>query len=654
MKSLKLIAYTLTVWMQLSLFSTYGQSPVGIGQWRTHYPTSDNAHNLVPVGNRLYCANAISIFYYDKEDKALTSISKKDGLTGTDISRLGSYQSKQLLVGYSDGNIDIVNGNVYTQFNDIQRASITGSKNINHFYTYGNNVFVSTDYGLSIINMDRQEVSDSYMNVTSDGSANIFYASVISQDGDSIYVASQKGILAANYSPGINLRDYNSWKLYDSTVGLPAGTTKSIGRLGNTIFAGVNNKGLYYFDGTQWHSTGIAGTDIRTVSSGDASIVVSLDDKIIQCTSVSASQTFYTNYFNSPYDAFVDNAGTIWFSQPSFGIVYYNPTVQNVGAPNGPSTQDVYRMKYINEQIVSLRGGLNASYGNDYKDIAIMFLSKNDVWTSYGKYSGNGIPPVPRDVMDGAYHPGTNKWYFSTYGYGLLKYDPVANQFSLLDTNTTPALKSMFLSGLTTEADGTVWLCAPRILGTADVPFLYAISPDGSWHPFKAFQANGRDPQGIVIDQQSNKWMFLNASNGIQGLMMFKEINKNTGTSTQVYFGTDDASGALPNMNVNTVDVDKTGQVWVGTNQGICVFTNPSQIKPYSIPKAYLPIVNGFPLFFDKRINIIKVDGANRKWVGTPDGVFLLSSDGLETIHKFDKDNSPLVDNNIYAITINE
>ena len=49
----------------------------------------------------------------------------------------------------------------------------------------------------------------------------------------------------------------------------------------------------------------------------------------------------------------------------------------------------------------------------------------------------------------------------------------------------------------------------------------------------------------------------------------------------------------------------------------------------------------------------IAVDGANRKWVGTAKaGVFLFSDDGLETIHHFTTDNSPLLSDNIFEIAI--
>jgi hypothetical protein len=52
-------------------------------------------------------------------------------------------------------------------------------------------------------------------------------------------------------------------------------------------------------------------------------------------------------------------------------------------------------------------------------------------------------------------------------------------------------------------------------------------------------------------------------------------------------------------------------------------------------------------------VKCITIDGGNRKWIGTSgSGVYLISHDGLETIHHFTVDNSPLISNNIYSIAI--
>jgi len=59
-------------------------------------------------------------------------------------------------------------------------------------------------------------------------------------------------------------------------------------------------------------------------------------------------------------------------------------------------------------------------------------------------------------------------------------------------------------------------------------------------------------------------------------------------------------------------------------------------------------------LMYRQPVSKIKVDGADRKWLGTLGaGVFLVSSNGQETIHHFTKDNSPLPSNNILDIDIN-
>lgn len=48
----------------------------------------------------------------------------------------------------------------------------------------------------------------------------------------------------------------------------------------------------------------------------------------------------------------------------------------------------------------------------------------------------------------------------------------------------------------------------------------------------------------------------------------------------------------------------------------------------------------------------IAIDGANRKWVGTQNGVWMLSSDGKKIIHHFTIANSPLLSNDVKKIGI--
>jgi len=57
---------------------------------------------------------------------------------------------------------------------------------------------------------------------------------------------------------------------------------------------------------------------------------------------------------------------------------------------------------------------------------------------------------------------------------------------------------------------------------------------------------------------------------------------------------------------------------------------------------------------FEEEVTAIAVDGANRKWLGTHNGIFLQSPDGETEIAHFNTENSPLLNNNITDIEIDQ
>jgi hypothetical protein len=61
------------------------------------------------------------------------------------------------------------------------------------------------------------------------------------------------------------------------------------------------------------------------------------------------------------------------------------------------------------------------------------------------------------------------------------------------------------------------------------------------------------------------------------------------------------------------------------------------------------------PLLEKETITAIAVDGANRKWFGTKSsGVYLISADGETELEHFNTENSPLLNNEITDIAINQ
>ncbi|NCX95688.1 MAG: T9SS C-terminal target domain-containing protein, partial [Chitinophagia bacterium] len=120
---------------------------------------------------------------------------------------------------------------------------------------------------------------------------------------------------------------------------------------------------------------------------------------------------------------------------------------------------------------------------------------------------------------------------------------------------------------------------------------------------------------------------------------------------------TGSGSGNLPSTTVNSLAIDKNDNLWIGTADGIAILYNASSaIRLKS--DAETPVVQydqyaGY-LFKGEIVRAIAVDGANRKWIGTDNGVWLLSPDAVNSsiLLRFTTQNSPLPDNRIRKITI--
>jgi hypothetical protein len=97
----------------------------------------------------------------------------------------------------------------------------------------------------------------------------------------------------------------------------------------------------------------------------------------------------------------------------------------------------------------------------------------------------------------------------------------------------------------------------------------------------------------------------------------------------------------------------------VGTKEGLYSFECTSAIFNDENPckgTRQIVTVDGFNgyLLQDELIKCIAIDGANRKWVGTTNGIFVQSADGRTTLGRYNISNSPLPSNFIEDIAINQ
>lgn len=148
----------------------------------------------------------------------------------------------------------------------------------------------------------------------------------------------------------------------------------------------------------------------------------------------------------------------------------------------------------------------------------------------------------------------------------------------------------------------------------------------------------------IIIDTEGNRWTRLGAFRGI----LVENAQKQ-----QIYIYSGQGMGNLPSSTVVSMATDKIGQIWAGTTAGVAVFDNPSAVFSGRNFDAYTPIFEKRRLLSNETVTAIAVDGGNRKWIGTNNGLFLFSDDGTSLVNNFTEKNSPLPSNQIQYITVN-
>ena len=144
-----------------SIFSIYAQ--LSMGSWDTHF-SYNNVSEIAQSKDRVFALSNNALFSIDKEYESVKLYSKINGLNDGDISRIAySEDNNALIIIYNNCNIDILRGeNSITNISDIKRKEITG-KQINSISFSGEYAFLSCGFGIVVVNLKKNEISDTYI-----------------------------------------------------------------------------------------------------------------------------------------------------------------------------------------------------------------------------------------------------------------------------------------------------------------------------------------------------------------------------------------------------------------------------------------------------------------------------------------------------------
>ena len=133
-----------------------------IGEWELH-PSYHNATKCEIMDGKIYVLASGALFSYQKEDGEIRTYNKINTLSDINISFITySKHINAIIIVYENANIDILysNDDIYN-ISDF-KEKIMPDKIINGIDVCGNKAYLSTNFGIVELDLDKKEFSNTY------------------------------------------------------------------------------------------------------------------------------------------------------------------------------------------------------------------------------------------------------------------------------------------------------------------------------------------------------------------------------------------------------------------------------------------------------------------------------------------------------------
>jgi len=583
--------------------------------WKNYSNTND-IRKISVSGSNLWAVTSGGLFNYNLETKKFTNYTKSENLSTQDLTALTVDRNGLVWVGSREGYINVLNpadGSIRKIF-DIYNTSRT-QKGINDFTLSGDTIFISHDFGVSLINTGNYTFMD---NVVKFGSMQT-ESKVLSVSRYSLIYACLTEGLAIQKQGAVNLFAPDSWNSYSSN-GLQI---LSAVTFNNQIYAATDN-GLYKFSSNTFSQFQYGGEKIVDLQINGSYLYALTASKLYRYSS--SSETVYSVPGSQILTSLAFSGSTVYISSDS-GLIEITSTGTNYIKTDSPITNSFMNMD------VDSGGNLWAGTGKDNYGKGVMKFD-GSAWTNfYTQYDSRDFHNV---------YAGTdNKIYWMHWGNGFSVFaNNSLTTYNATNTNMVGISidpKFLVIADIKNDSRGNAWILN---YWPADKNVLYSKAADNTFTPYN-FPAisSGQLFTRLVVDKYNTKWIAVSAgiTGGNKGVIAFNESATNP---VYQYFSVADG---LNNEVVNALAVDLRGYIWIGTGSGINYIPDPAN------PRIYMPYNPGIKY---QNITAIEVDALDQKWVGTKAGLFVLSSDCITQIKHYDITNSPLPSNEITSLAV--
>ncbi len=641
-------------------FLSDAQSDLAIGKWATHLPF--NSGNFITQSNKfIYYSTEFAILKINKEDLSYERLTRTEGLSDSKIRTIFFHKGQStLIVAYDNAALDLINGKHVQPIVDIVNFNnIPIDKFINKISLQDeNHVFICANYGLSLLNVETGKFIFTLF------TPNLKVYDCI-KENNQYFMATESGIYYLEIKGNEIIQNFNSWKKLDQSYGLsPSASYHSCVKFKGSVYVSSTTE-IHQWQNQKFNSVFIdPDYSVKYLAEGVNYLLVGLHCTTTNCKEQLGYIDENLNFKLSNQDctdqnlyAIESDDGTIWYADVRWSFRFSEKAgdpCNSILVP-GPETNRCFEIASLQDGIYVATGGVDNVFTPRYWSTGILKYS-NHSWTSINSYTVAALQSFDiRDILRIAEHPDKTKIYFASAVKGLLEYDKSNDTYKLYNNINSPLeltngdTGTIRLTGLAFDKDKTLWITNHLALKAG----LYSLNDKGEWKKY-IFPNNPNFFMEVKVDQNGYKWLPNRQSGGIQ---VFDEGDPENATDDRSILLTTSNTEMTTN-DVRTIEVDLDGDVWVGTAEGPVVFECGSSIFDGTCKGNRRKVDQDGIIYFllsSEVITTIAIDGANRKWFGTSNnGIYVQSPGGEIQIYNFNTGNSPLLDNSIFDISIDQ